>query len=158
MSTGLVGKLLRCLGIAAGVWLAVPGVSWGQVRAVFGTGAMDCGSCCQSHHCPPHFKICQEGPPRLCWQHGCAHPVANPCDLPHWGFFETCWSPYPWPTDWSHCPTPPPAAFVGLHGGRVPGFQTLPAPNMLPPANPPGGRNPEELPRPNPLPARPPGL
>ena len=116
MSFGGFRKLLSCLGISAFLWLAMPMSLWAQQScapcASFGT---PCAVGCQTHHCPPAFKICSEGPPRLHWTTGCPHPVCNPCDLPHWGFYETCWSPWPFPPNWTHCPVMPPAAMVTLN-------------------------------------------
>jgi hypothetical protein len=148
MSFGTIGRMLRCLAAAAVVGLTVPSWSWAQACA-------SCGTCntqpyCQTHHCPPAFHHCQEGPPHLCFKCGCPHPVCNPCDLPHWGYFETCWAPFPvqW-LDWTHCPTPPPAAFVTLDplAGRgqnvpaltVPNPQPQRVPSVLPPPGPYGG-------------------
>ncbi|MCI0458367.1 MAG: hypothetical protein L0Z62_15490 [Gemmataceae bacterium] len=74
-----------------------------------------CGSHCQRHHCPPRFKYCQEGPPRLHFQKGCPRPVCPPgCDTPNWGYFQPCWRPWGWSPDWSHCPYLVPAATVVL--------------------------------------------
>lgn len=70
----------------------------------------DCGRCKQ--HCPPPYRHCMEGPPRLHYRRGCPSPVCNPCTAPNWGYFQPCWNPYPWPPDWSHCPAVPPAAYV----------------------------------------------
>src|SRR5262249_15074712 len=44
----------------------------------------------------------------------CPKPVCDPCNLPHYGYFATCWRPWPWPHDWSHCPVPPPGALVPM--------------------------------------------
>jgi hypothetical protein len=57
-------------------------------------------------HCPPPYKHCQEGPPRLCFKTVCPRPVCGPCDLKHFGYFQNCWMPYPYAPDWSHCPVP----------------------------------------------------
>ena len=35
--------------------------------------------------------------------------------MPHWGWYETCWTPWPWPANFAHCPMPPPATFVTMH-------------------------------------------
>jgi hypothetical protein len=86
---------------------------WAQ--HVVGTTAGDafsCGPNCAplcgpvKHPCPPKFLHIQEGPPRLKYKHGCPRPVCDPCHLPHYGYFQTCWAPWPYPDDWGHCPTP----------------------------------------------------
>ena len=33
--------------------------------------------------------------------------------LPHAGYWRTCWQPWPYPPDWSHCCAPP--SSVALH-------------------------------------------
>ena len=128
MSFGMVQKWPTCLGISAFLWLALPAASWAQNGASCGVSfGVPCGVGCESHHCPPAFKYRYEGPPRIHWHHGCPHPVCNPCDLPHWGFYETCWHPWPFPPNWTHCPSPPPAAYVTLnpYGNMPPPVRTL---------------------------------
>ena len=67
------------------------------------------GDCCDNWHCPPKFVHCMERPPCPCYKCMCPRPVCNPCQLPHAGYYRTCWQPWPWPPDWSHCPAPPPS-------------------------------------------------
>jgi hypothetical protein len=160
MSLGLFRKLLRCFGVAAFLWLALPTAAWAQLGsgpcATFGT---PCAVGCAIGHCPPAFKYTVEGPPRIHWQHGCPRPICNPCDLPHWGFYETCWHPWPYAPTWG-CATTPPAAFVTLdpnpHSSVAPpvrpfsgGLQTPQAVPQQYPMNPPAGNgNPIQLPMP----------
>jgi len=130
MSFGLFRKLRTCLGISAFLWLAMPTAAWAQqacapCAASFGT---PCGAGCSTHPCPPAFKYTVEGPPHIHWHCGCPHPICNPCDLPHWGYFETCWNPYPFPPNWTHCPSPPPAAFVTLNPLVNPNLPAVVAP------------------------------
>jgi hypothetical protein len=118
-------KSLSCLGISALLWLATPALGWAQVGfpcASFGT---PCAAGCQTHHCPPAYQHCSEGPPHIHFKCGCPHPIANPCEVPHWGFYETCWLPWPYPPNYTHCPVPPPASMVHLnpYGTQT---QTLP--------------------------------
>src|ERR1700692_4181373 len=102
MAFGLYRKMLSCFGVSAFLWLALPTAAWAQGCGVqFGT---PCAAGCESHHCPPPFQYTYEGGPRIHWHCGCPHPICNPCDLPHWGYYETCWSPYPFPPNWTHCP------------------------------------------------------
>ena len=144
MSFGVLRKLLRCLGISAFLWLAMPSWSWAQQGSASCTASfgVPCGVGCQVHHCPPAYKYCVEGPPRICWRHGCPRPICDPCNLPHWGFYETCWNPWPFPPEWTHCPAPPPAAQVTLDpyvhpnlpppGRTLQPEATLQAPRTLP--------------------------
>lgn len=96
---------------------AVGGCSTGNCGTTVSAGS--CYSC-QKFHCPPHYKHCQEGAPRICFQHGCPKPICDPCTQPNWGYYQTCWTPWPWPPNWNHCPVQPPASAV-IPGIRVPG-------------------------------------
>jgi hypothetical protein len=62
-----------------------------------------------SKYCPPPLCHCQEGPPHLKIKTGCPKPICDPCNLPHFGYFQPCWRAWPYPPDWSHCPVPPPS-------------------------------------------------
>ena len=39
--------------------------------------------------------------------------------LPHWGYYETCWTPHPFTTNWAHCPVTPPAAMISRVTGCI---------------------------------------
>ncbi|MFQ3652365.1 MAG: hypothetical protein SNJ75_18775 [Gemmataceae bacterium] len=136
---------------------AVSPPAWAQ--HVISAGAIDCLSCgpncaplCGSvkHPCPPKFLHIQEGPPKLKLQHGCPRPVCDPCNLPHYGYFQTCWAPWPYPDNWNHCPTPTPSQMLPppekpLFAPRVavpvrpkkPGKQLDDPPPLEPPTDPP---------------------
>lgn len=136
MSLAGVDQWLRCFGIAALVWLAAPACGWAQQPgcATCGTAPITCQSC-QWLHCPPAYKHCQEGPPCIHWHCGCPHPVCNPCDLPHAGYFETCW--YPWPYPATQCVPPTPASLVVLNPNpapRDPRASKMGTPSTLAPA------------------------
>lgn len=110
-------------------------LAWASPRASaqdFFSGFTGGANCCQKFHCPPALKHCLERPPHIHWSCGCPKPICNPCNLPNWGYYQTCWTPYPWNHNWSHCPVPPPAALVnpGLpNDGYVgPGRQGQPDP------------------------------
>jgi len=95
--------------------------------------------------CPPPYVHCQEGPPCVKFKHLCPKPVCDPCHLQHYGYFATCWHPWPFPADFSHCPYPPhggiaavPATIAGpatkpesapvLEKGPMPGPELAPKP------------------------------
>jgi hypothetical protein len=59
--------------------------------------------------CPPPYYHVYEGPPCMKFKKGCPRPVCDPCELPHFGYFQTCWSPWPYPRDFRHCPYPHPS-------------------------------------------------
>lgn len=143
MSLRGVAYLLRSASLSAFIVLAVPAWSWAQgcaSGACFGTPTAGgggscgsfCGSICQTHHCPPAYVHCLEGPPCIRWKCGCPRPICNPCDLPHWGYFDTCWNPWPWPADWTHCPSAPPAQFVTLNPLVHPNLQAPQRPPVAP--------------------------
>jgi hypothetical protein len=85
--------------------------------------------------------------------------------LPNFGYFQTCWTPWPLPPDWSHCKVPPPAAYVQLQGPQAtPGMPNTNRQQPAPPTNAypsplPNGNGPvevvpdnsEQLPRPAPF-------
>ncbi len=120
MSFQGIAVKLRMLCVPLALLLGVQGTVFGQDC---------CGPSCQRHHCPPPFKHCMEGPPRICIKKGCPRPVCPPgCDTPNWGYYQPCWRPWPWPPDWSHCPYPVPAGAVGPcpQGAMVPGSLSIP--------------------------------
>ncbi len=73
--------------------------------------AQNCDQC-KEHPCPPKFKYIFEGAPKIKFKRGCPKPLCDPCNLPHYGYFQPCWHPWAFPPDWSHCPVPPPGALV----------------------------------------------
>jgi hypothetical protein len=134
---GLAGLLASVL-----AWWALAGPAMAQpgpACSTCATGGCATGNCltgffCQSHHCPPPLKHCTEGPPKICYQHGCPRPICNPCALPNFGYFQTCWTPWPADANWSHCSVPPPAAYVQLgHPAHIPGTPALAAPQATVP-------------------------
>lgn len=134
----MTGKQLRLLGITALACFVLPTVTSAQQFGIpFGVSmggscGPSCGTACQTHHCPPAYKHCYEGAPHIHFRRGCPHPICNPCDLPHFGYFDTCWSPYPFPPSWGHCLTPPPAAFVNLDPYYNPNMPKQRPPVVLP--------------------------
>jgi hypothetical protein len=86
--------------------------------------------CCQRCNCPPPYRHCMERPPRIKFKCACPKPVCPPCELEHWGYYETCWRPWPFPPDWTHCPVPPPSAHLEAQG--FPGMSMPPEPSGMP--------------------------
>src|SRR5579864_4423773 len=119
MAHGRWGRLLALLALAALAWA-------GQAASAHAQGCATCGQfgaaggcaegACQRFHCPPWFHHCQERPPVICIKCGCPRPICNPCGLPNFGYYQTCWTTWPLPPDWGHCPVTPPAAYVQLGG------------------------------------------
>jgi len=98
--------------------------------------AQECDSCGKGR-CPPHFKYHYEGPPKIKFKHGCPRPICDPCYLPHYGYFPTCWHPWPFPPDWSHCAVPPPGALLP-HDIPPPGTRRILGEPPLPEGEKPG--------------------
>jgi hypothetical protein len=125
MALGKLRNVLLGLGVAGTVLC-----SYAQV-SLAGDFGLDCW------RCPPPYCHRQEGPPRLKFKCVCPRPVCGPCDLQHFGYYPTCWSPYPWLPDYSCCPAPavpapypppaPPAAVSSL--------TKLPEPDFSQPAS-----------------------
>src|SRR5436190_9501187 len=67
---------------------------------------------CNRDCCPPPYRYVYEGAPCIKFKCGCPKPICDPCHLPHYGYYQTCWGPWPFPPNWDHCPVPPPAALA----------------------------------------------
>lgn len=117
-------RSIRLWLLPAALWVA--SVSPAAAQEVFGGWAgacgVECGIGCQTHHCPPPLQHCQERPPIIRVKCGCPKPICNPCTQPNWGYYETCWSPWPWPPDYNHCSKLPPAATIALSGPNNPQY------------------------------------
>ena len=103
--------------------------------------AQQCGQSCQSCQpcqscnlwdCPPWYKHCAEGGPKICVKCACPKDVCCPSDAPNWGYFPRCWRPWPWAPSWSHCYGVPPASQLvpPMAEAEVPG--ALPTPRIAP--------------------------
>lgn len=96
-----------------------------EVFGGWGSCGLDCGTCpvgCQTHHCPPALQHCQEGAPKIRVKCGCPKPICNPCTQPNWGYYETCWRPWPFEPNYHHCIELPPAATIALTGPQNPNY------------------------------------
>ena len=88
-----------CLAAHAGLALADP-------------GGASCAACNDKIACPPKFIHYYEDGPKLKFKRGCPRPVCDPCNLEHFGYYRPCWSPWPYPPDWSHCNHPTPSQML----------------------------------------------
>jgi hypothetical protein len=133
-----LARIARWLGISClvGAGALAPAPEASAWFGIFG--------CCHEK-CPPYYIHCQEGPPKIKIKCGCPKPVCDPCTLPHFGYFRTCWQPWPFPPDWSHCPVPPPAVALAPHlmAPPGPGGPDQP-PAQLPPPRPSGDQAPKK--------------
>lgn len=72
-----------------------------------GAGGCSTGQCApQKIDCPPPYYHYYEGPPHLKFKKACPRPICDPCHYEHFGYYQPCWAPWPFPEDWSHCPYP----------------------------------------------------
>ncbi len=84
----------------------------------------------------PVFDYCLEKAPKMKHHKVCPKPVCDPCTLEHYGYYPTCWHPWPFPPDYSHCPLPGPFLAPGSpvpplatpQPGSPPGGEVLPPP------------------------------
>jgi hypothetical protein len=69
-------------------------------------------------------------PPRIKYHSVC--PSIS-CGAPeHFGYYPTCWTAWPFPPDYSHCPCPPAAATPSAPQGAAAPKAQLPQPRTLP--------------------------
>jgi hypothetical protein len=100
----------KLLPAVAGLWMA----SAGLAHAGDFVASPGCASCapCGHEKCPPPYIHWMEGPPKIKFKKGCPRPVCDPCNLPHYGYYQTCWGPWPFGPDWSHCRVPTPSQML----------------------------------------------
>ncbi|HEY7424304.1 MAG TPA: hypothetical protein VH682_08765 [Gemmataceae bacterium] len=58
-------------------------------------------------HCPKTV-FCKPRCPNIKYRCVCPKPVCSCGGLENFGYYATCWQPWPFPPDYSHCPVPPP--------------------------------------------------
>jgi hypothetical protein len=121
-------RLVRMFGV-----LLVP-----ALMALGSAARAEDGGCCSSGFCCPRTTFCQTRAPHICFKKVCPKPICDPCTLEHFGYYHTCWRTWPFPPDYSHCCTPPPAQLAGVAAPEATG---------QPPAMP--RVNGEELPTPH---------
>ncbi|HWG45121.1 MAG TPA: hypothetical protein VN688_20290 [Gemmataceae bacterium] len=81
-------------------------------------------------HCPK-TTFCRPKAPCIKYKCVCPKPICNGCDLENFGYYPTCWHPWPFPPNYSHCPVPPTSVMVPPGCGANP-HEQLPTPQMLP--------------------------
>lgn len=106
-------------------------------------GCAPCAAGCKMRCPPPHCHY-SEGPPNLKFKKACPRPVCDPCNLEHYGYYATCWQPWAFDANYSHCVAP--------HTGTMlpPPASPPYAPRMIPPPPtviPDRGRDEAETPR-----------
>src|SRR5262249_22801892 len=97
--------------------------------------AQECETCGKGA-CPPFYKHHYEAAPKIKFKRACPRPICNPCHLPHYGYFPTCWHPWPFPRN--ECACPPEQPDILFRQGENPGMprSSLPS-DIIPPTGPP---------------------
>ena len=57
-------------------------------------------------HCPKTV-FCRPRPPCIKYKCVCPKPICCGCELENFGYYPTCWHPWPFPPNYCHCPVPP---------------------------------------------------
>ena len=102
------------------------------------------------HHCQKTVFYTPKKP-RVQVKRICPKPI-GPCgEVENFGFFPTCWHPWPFPPNYSHCPGPMPPVPIPAPNTRSSSStsEELPAPEQLPrepsqPNNVPSDKKPPE--------------
>jgi hypothetical protein len=90
--------------------------------------AAPAGEC---HHCPKTY-FCRPKPPCIKYRCVCPRPIG--CGgVEHFGYYPTCWTAWPFPPDYSYCPSPPiVAAAPSAPANPAPSQEQLPPPKTVP--------------------------
>jgi hypothetical protein len=57
--------------------------------------------------CCPSITFWRVRPPCIKYRCVCPKSVCGPCNVEHYGYYQTCWHPWLFPPDYSHCRIPP---------------------------------------------------
>lgn len=57
-------------------------------------------------HCPK-TTFCRPLEPRIRYKSVCPKPICDPCSMENYGYYPTCWHPWPFPPNYGHCEVPP---------------------------------------------------
>jgi hypothetical protein len=79
------------------------------------TGACATGNCAAGGYgscCCPKFTFTIEKAPKICFKCVCSKPICDPCNIEGNGYYPTCWRPWVYPPNYSHCPVPPPGVLA----------------------------------------------
>jgi hypothetical protein len=133
---------LLLAGLAATAWSDTARADGGSCPAGgCATGTCATGNCGSWFSCCPKYHFTIEKPPKICFKKVCSKPLCDLCDIEGNGYFPTCWRPWAYPPNYSHCPVPPPGVLASLPPPLIGD-----APAMMPEA-PPGPSDPLPAPR-----------
>ena len=94
-------RSVHALAVIVPLWLFLSASSARAQVAVFG----------HQIFCPK-TTVCIPKPPKLKYKCVCPKPVCDPCSLPNYGYYPSCWRPWMQQVDYSHCPVPPPTVLA----------------------------------------------
>jgi hypothetical protein len=137
------GRLSALLlaGLTAAAWSDAARADGGSCPAGgCATGTCATGNCGSWFSCCPKYHFTIEKPPKICFKTVCSKPLCDPCDIEGNGYYPTCWRPWAYPPNYSHCPVPPPGVLASLPP------PLMAAPSVMPEAEP-GPSDPLPAPR-----------
>jgi hypothetical protein len=56
----------------------------------------------------PVTVFCKPKPPHVRYKCICPQRIKPGCGLENYGYYPTCWQPWPFPPNYGHCAVPPP--------------------------------------------------
>ncbi len=104
--------------------------------ATCATGACETGTCAtcggSCFTCCPKTTFCIEKPPKICFKSVCPKPICDLCNIEGNGYYATCWRPFAYPPNYSHCPVPPPGALASAPPPLMTAAPDVSTPDVLP--------------------------
>lgn len=83
-------------------------------------------------HCPKTV-FCRPKAPCIKYKRVCSKPICPCCLMENFGYYPTCWHPWPFPPNYCHCPVPPTIATAPCSPMGVPAAaDQLPPPALMP--------------------------
>src|SRR5262249_6046406 len=98
--------------------------------------AQECERCGKAP-CPPFYKHHYEGAPKIKFKRACPRPICNPCNLPHYGYFGSCWHPWPFPRNECACDLPQPTILMPHGENTGMSRSSIPSDMITPTGSPP---------------------
>ncbi|MGH7173137.1 MAG: hypothetical protein ACRELG_22880 [Gemmataceae bacterium] len=82
----------------------------------------------------PKTVFCRPKPPCIKYKRVCPKPICSCGEMENFGYYPTCWHPWPFPPNYCHCPVPPTIVTAPCSPiGAPKGIEQLPQPSLLPP-------------------------
>jgi hypothetical protein len=128
--------LRRGWGASALLLAALTAAAWSDTARADGV-ACPAGGCATGHcgswvSCCPKYHFTIEKPPKICFKTVCSKPICEPCNIEGNGYYPTCWRPWAYPPNYSHCPVPPPGVLASQPPPLMEEAGVIPAPDPIP--------------------------